>query len=158
MKRRQPALSITPGAIIRTYSPAEASDWTEQWLRVYGQNRLGANTKAFLWHVFSFERYPALSGTAAQAEYERQQAHEYVVLSNDRDSAVLTNEQPVKASHSDVLVFPANFAWTFALTHEDGWLGPYFARHRHYDALNAANLARVEKERQAEEARRKGWA
>jgi hypothetical protein len=48
-------------------------------------------------------------------------------------------------------------AWTMAFTHEDGWLGPYFARHASYQNLNAENLAMIRKAKKAEEARLKGW-
>jgi len=65
-----------------------------QWLEVFGQDRFGANARAYLWHVFSFERYPSLSGVPAQAAYDQQQAHEYIVLSNDRDVAFKTDDQP----------------------------------------------------------------
>jgi hypothetical protein len=44
-----------------------------------------------------------------------------------------------------------------AFTHEDGWLGPYFARHASYQGLNAENLAKILKAKKAEEARLKGW-
>lgn len=29
--------------------------------------------------------------------------------------------------HPDLLIFPESLAWTFAVTHEWGWCGPYFA-------------------------------
>ena len=33
-----------------------------------------------------------------------------------------------------------------AFTHEEGWLGPYFAQHPRYADLNPANVARVKKQ------------
>lgn len=59
---------------------------------------------------------------------------------------------------ADCLVFPPNFAWTMAFTHEDGWLGPFFATHPNVDRLDAANLAQIRKQRELVEARAKGWA
>jgi len=146
-----------PESVIRIYTP-EAADLAVQWLDVFGKNRRGMNTKDFLWHVFSGARYPCLSGVAALAEYDKQVAHEYTVLSNQRDVAFVVSERPADKLMWDYLVFPANFAWTLAFTHEDGWLGPYFAQHPDYERLNAANLARLEKEQQAAIARLKGWA
>lgn len=57
----------------------------------------------------------------------------------------------------DFYVFPSNLAWTMAFTHEDGWLGPYFARHRNFTELNKANLEKIRKLHQAEAAHLKGW-
>jgi hypothetical protein len=150
--------AVAENHILRTYTKSEAAVLAAQWLDVFGKNRRGMNTKDFLWHVFSGARYPSLSGVAALAEYDKQVAHEYTVLSNRRDVAFVVGERPVDKLLSDYLVFPANFAWTMAFTHEDGWLGPYFARHPDYARLTAENLARVEKERQAAVARSKGWA
>jgi hypothetical protein len=44
-----------------------------------------------------------------------------------------------------------------AFTHEDDWLGPYFARHPHYDQLNRQNLQALRKAEQAAFAKLKGW-
>jgi len=154
-RHRFPAL---PESLIRTYTKPEAAELAAQWLDVFGKKRRGMKTNDYLWHVFSGDRYPSISGAAALAEYDKQAASEYVVLSNDRDIAYLVGERPVERLMWDYLVFPANFAWTMAFTHETGWLGPYFARHPDYERLNAENLARIEKERQASAARSKGWA
>lgn len=71
---------------------------------------------------------------------------------------ITTNQRPENCSLADYYVFPPNLAWTMAFTHEDGWLGPYFARHRDFEALDRENDARVRKEREAEAARLKGWS
>lgn len=43
------------------------------------------------------------------------------------------------------------------ITHEDGWLGPYFARHALFKELNAENLTKLQKNCQVELARQWGW-
>jgi uncharacterized protein DUF4275 len=158
MKLTQPTAAAAESDILRRYTKPEAADLASQWLDVFGKHRRGMNTKAFMWHVFSGARYPSLSDAAALAEYEKQVAHKYIVLSNERDVAFVLGTRPTDTLMFDYLVFPANFAWTMAFTHETGWLGPYFARHPDYERLNAANLARIEKQRQADVARSKGWA
>lgn len=157
MKHPRHTAVVPESDIVRTYAQPEAAVLAVQWLDVFAKNRRGANTRHFLWHVFSGACYPSLSGAAALADYEKQIAHQYIVLSNRRDVAYVVAQRPTGLSMRDYLVFPGNFAWTMAFTHEDGWLGPYFARHPDYASLNAANLARVQKEREAEAARRKGW-
>ena len=128
-----------------------------QWLEVFGPDRFGTGSSAYLWHVFSYDRYPSVSGTEAENEYDTRCAVESVVLSNERDVAFTTQERPVSCSLRDYLVFPRNLAWTMAFTHEDGWLGPYFARHPTFDQLDKANVAALEKAGAAESARLKGW-
>lgn len=158
MSRPKRPLTVTPGTILRELDSVDTEGFVEAWLKSYGADRHGVNAKAFLWHIFSAERYPALSGREALAEYEKQVAPEYVVLSNDRDRAFETDALPQGCSFYDYQVFPRNLAWTMAFTHEDGWLGPYFAVHRRYAALDAENRRRIQKAGAAAAARAKGWA
>jgi hypothetical protein len=44
-----------------------------------------------------------------------------------------------------------------AFTHEEGWLGPYFARHPAFARLNVENVAAVRKAEEAAVAKLKGW-
>jgi len=148
---------IEPGKVLREFTSTEVATLVAQWLDVFGANRDGVNAKAYLWHIFSGARYPALSGEAAREEYVKQIGAEFVVLSNDRKTAFVTDALPQNSSLVDYYVFPANLAWTMAFTHEEGWLGPYFARHRDFDVLNEVNARKLRKLRQSEEARLKGW-
>lgn len=148
---------VQPGSVLRRYSEEEAAGLLAQWLEAFGTSRRGVNTKAYLWHIFSADRYPSASGAEALAQYRQQAAPEYIVLSNDRKLAFATDSLPEKCSLSDYYVFPSNLAWTMAFTHEDGWLGPYFARHGNFAKLIEANLAKLQKTREAEAARLKGW-
>lgn len=147
---------IRPGAVIRQYSEAEANAFATEWLAVFGANGRNVNTNSFLWHVFSADCYPCISGVAAIDEYQRQSGVEFVVLSNDRKVAFATDTLPESSSLSDYYVFPPNLAWTMCFTHEDGWLGPYFARHPKWEQLNHINQSTRQKLRTTAEARRKG--
>ena len=142
---------------LREFNSVEAADLSRAWLEVFGRDRQGMNTKAFMWHVFSGTRYPALEGEQALSEYSAQICCEFVVLSNGRDAAYLSDERPDSRPFSDFYVFPPNMAWTMAFTHEEGWLGPYFAKHPLYSDLNLANAARVKKMEEAAYARSRGW-
>ncbi len=154
---KSPIPIVQPGIVIREHTVAETEALVAAWLKTFGVNRQGMKAKDFMWHIFSGAQYPSLSDTDAKAEYEKQVAPEYVVLSNDRKTSFVTDLLPTISSMSDWYVFPANLAWTMAFTHETGWLGPYFARHRNFDQLNEANLAQLRKRAQAEAARSKGW-
>lgn len=157
MARKYRITTLPPIRVLREYGAEEVAIFIAQWLKVYGKDRKGVNSKDYLWHIFSADRYPIVSGAEALLQYRQQKACEYVVFSNDGTQAVLTDQPPEQTGFIDFYVSPLNLAWTMAFTHEDGWLGPYFARHANYVALNEANLAKVCKAREAQAAFLKGW-
>ena len=157
MARKKP-LTVTPGSIIRLFTEDEALQWTSTWLSTFCKGQAWVKDEQFLWHLFSGGRYPSAEADAALAAYRAQIGSEFVVLSNDRNLAFLTDKLPESCSLFDYYVFPPNLAWTMAFTHESGWLGPYFARHPNPDELDRANEAAVRKIKEAQIAREKGWA
>jgi hypothetical protein len=148
---------ISPGIVVQRFAESEAIGLAGDWLKVFGSHRKGVDTEAFLWHIFSAGRFPSIRGAAAIEEYQRQTGVEFVILSNDRKIAFLTDRLPEASSLADYYVFPPNLAWTMAFTHEDGWLGPYFAKHPDFRELNEINQSKVRKMLEAEAAKRKGW-
>lgn len=79
------------------------------------------------------------------------------MLHNSRHEGFVTDQRPTRVDWADCVVFPPNMAWTMAFTHEDGWIGPIFARHPQWEPLNAANLSQIRKRQEVEMARRNGW-
>lgn len=169
MARKPAEHGLVLGEVLHEYSRAEALELAERWLAAYAANGFGTGSRQYLWHAFSFAATPALEGAPALARYEQQACARYVALANDRKTAFLTATRPVQSLYQDWLVFPPNLAWTMAFTHEDGWIGPFFATHPDHvrlDADNRAELARAQaardaaarKQREVEEARRRGWA
>jgi hypothetical protein len=157
MANRRSQLEIGPGEVVRRFTPTESQELCGQWELAYPADREGIHIEQFMWHVFSFRRYPSVSGAAALAEYEKQMAPKYLVLANDRNEGLITNLRPTTASIADYLVCPLNWAWTMAFTHEDEDLGPHFAVHRDYERLQAANVKGMRKVREAEIAKQRGW-
>jgi hypothetical protein len=157
----KPSIIVEPTEVITTFARSDAELFSKKWLSAYGKNRLGLNTKAFMWHVFSGGGHPAVSGQEALSLYREHVAAEYIVLSNDRAMAISSAAKPDSCNLPDYYVFPPNLAWTVAITHEDGWLGPYFATHRDYKLLNQENVtkyqARLLKAEQLALAKSKGW-
>ena len=160
---------VAPGRVVLAYSRAEAADLAEKWLAAFAGDASAPGMRRYLWHIFSYESTPALSLGPACDQYALETAAEYVVLSNERDVAFVTDQRPTASSLRDWFVFPPNMAWTMAFTHEDGWLGPYFVRHPQYATRNAENQARLKKQREAdqalarkqreiEDAKKRGWA
>lgn len=149
-------LTVAPGGVLRRFAPDEARALAQQWVDTFSGTGAPA-TKRYLWHVFSGEACPSVSLKDAEAEYARHEAPSYIVLSNRRDAALETDVRPLVCDTSDWLVFPPNMAWTMAFTHEDGWLGPYFAKHDDYATLHPANLDRIRKLQEIASARARGW-
>jgi hypothetical protein len=158
MVNRRSQLEIGPGEVIRRLTPQESQELCRQWELAYPGDREGIHIEQFMWHVFSFERYPSISRAAALVEYEKQVAPKYLVLANDRREGLMTNLRPTSASVADYLVCPLNWAWTLAFTHEDEDLGPYFAVHRNYRRLQAANVKGMRKVRETAIAKQQGSA
>jgi hypothetical protein len=149
---------IEPGRVLREYPREAAAELAERWLRAFAAGASAPGMQRFLWHVFSYQAAAALRLGEARDQYEREACAEYVVLSNERDIAFVTDQRPTSSSLRDWFVFPPNMAWTMAFTHEDGWLGPYFARHPQHAALDAENKALLKKRHESERARDRGWA
>jgi len=122
-------------------------EWEDVFFPRNKAERDKLNLDQFRWHIFSGNAYPSLDGENAIKEYEQQVCREFYVIPERSEDE---NEIPFKTRKAppgrlvklqrDVYVFPKNLAWTFAFTHEAGWLGPYFAKNRNYDRLNGKNV------------------
>ena len=91
----------------------------------------------------NFQRDSAIS------QYEAQHAPSYYILPNDfgltHKSVYVTQTKPTELEEiDDFYVFPKNFAWCMAFTHEDGWIGPLFCKHQNYDKLHKDNMRALE--------------
>jgi len=154
-------LEAGPGQILQRFTEDESLNLANHWIAVYAKNCRGLNLRAFLWHTFSAGAYPCVCEGEAERLYAQQIAPEFIVLSNDRRSAVRTDARPTKCNLADYLVFPTSLAWTMAFTHESGWLGPYFAKHPNYDALIRQDHERCHavqrREQEIQRAKREGW-
>jgi len=81
--------------------------------------------------------------------YNQNSSIYYYVLSEPKKSHIevaLTKEKPryVDKFRYDFYVFPKNFAWCMCFTHEDGWLGPIFAKHPLYEKLQKKNVEAID--------------
>ena len=153
--------SLKPEAILQTYSKAECLEWVERWRGVYASGQRASGLSRFLWHTFSEGMYPSVSGGEAEQLYFFHEILDVIVLSNDRKRCFRTASLPAAERRIDFYVFPPDLAWTMAFTHEDGWLGPYFAKHPNYEALVAkAKQQRRANDRKLKElgrAKQQGW-
>jgi len=94
---------------------------TEKWVHL-----------GYEWHAFSYDFARSKSGVSGLALYLAEAAPEaYVVPEDERDEAFVCHAPaPIDFSdcRTDILVFPPDFHWTVAFTHEQPELGPYFSR------------------------------
>lgn len=150
-------IMLSPGVVLRILDEEEATRVIQDWLGVFARKRSGCRIKDYKWHLFSGGFYNAEEGGDAEAAYHSHVAENYLVIDNDESVVFLTDQRPEKVDLSDFYVCPRNMAWTMAFTHEDGWLGPYFARHPQYQQLEQENLAYLEKVKQIEHAKKMGW-
>ena len=157
MRKMNLEIECKPSNVLKVYSKEETWAIEKAWMDVYCKNKQGFNTKDYKWHIFSGGRFPSISGEKALTKYRSQNAAKYIVMSNDHELAILTDLKPESCNLSDYYVFPVNMAWTMAFTHEEGWLGPYFAFHPNFGALEKENEQLLEKKRQKEIAKQKGW-
>lgn len=154
-------LSLKSESILQVFSKAEAKEWEERWRAVYAAHGTAPALGRYLWHTFSYAAYPSVSGEDAEQQYAQHRDEEVIVLSNDRKTAFRVAAPPVSDWVIDFYVFPSDLAWTMAFTHEDGWLGPYFAKHPNYEAkMEKARQQQLAADRKALElsrAKQKGW-
>jgi hypothetical protein len=147
---------VHPGKIVSRFSKEEAIVLANSWLSIFGE-KPAPHMHDFMWHVFSYGSYPSVALQKAHDAYQNIASPEYVVLSNDRDEAFITDQKPTSSCFSDYYIFPKNLAWTMVFTHEDGWLGPFFAKHRDFEKLNHENLKKIMKIKEAAIAKTKGY-
>ncbi len=150
-------VTISPGIVLNVLTDTDAEQVIQDWLSIYAKQRTGCRIKDYKWHLFSGGYYESIEGGEALAEYSSQISEKYLVIDNNESIVFTTDKKPDAVGLSDYYVCPQNMAWTMAFTHEDGWLGPYFARHPNYQALDLENLAYIDKLKQIEYAKIKGW-
>ncbi|GAA5218970.1 hypothetical protein ACFSJ3_16580 [Corallincola platygyrae] len=124
----------------------------KKWLSIFCPDRKGWNptrpNSEYLWGGEAGMRCHYQCDAAIE-QYQDVAAPSYYILPNDYkltyDSLYLAREKPEKGvGISDFFVFPKNYAWCMAFTHEDGWIGPIFTKHKDFIRLNKVNLRAVE--------------
>ena len=143
--------------IIETFNKKNSWEIEAKWMGIYCKNKQGFNTKDYRWHIFSGGGYPSVEAEEAESMYSKHSAESYYVMFNNSSTIELVKEKPADLNYKDVYIFPKNMAWTMAFTHEEGWLGPYFAKHPNYQTLEKENEAYKLKLQQIAHAKSKGW-
>lgn len=87
----------------------------------------------YLWHVFSYQKRSCLVGNEAEKAFNDMNKNKlYVFYQFSDDILILENAENLKASdltdESDIYVVDKDFNWTYVVTHEKDWCGPYFSK------------------------------
>ncbi|MGD6844817.1 DUF4275 family protein [Bacillus infantis] len=89
----------------------------------------------YLWHLFSYKKKDCLEGENAKKAFNSARKNKIYVFFQHSDFALLLEnastlhtEDLIDEIGTDMYIVDKQFRWTFILTHETGWLGPYFSR------------------------------
>ncbi|GMK47004.1 ATP synthase F1 subunit delta [Paenibacillus glycanilyticus] len=87
----------------------------------------------YLWHLFSYNRKEHLEKSAAiQAFIKQPKGSCFLFYQHSNYALRLENADKLTIQdlhdQSDVYIVSVDFSWTYVVTHEKDWLGPYFSR------------------------------
>ncbi len=89
----------------------------------------------YLWHLFSYEKKDCLEGEKAEVAFNNERKNKCYVFFQHSDFALLIENASLididvlmDEAGIDIFVVDKEFHWTFVITHETGWCGPYFTR------------------------------
>ncbi|TRY42587.1 DUF4275 family protein [Geobacillus sp. LEMMJ02] len=106
----------------------------EEKQHIHLHNRNGVN--GYLWHVFSYKMRDCLTEEEAETAFDQEEKTCcYLFFQYGDDAFKVEDASVLKAADLaaenakiDLYVVDSEFNWTFVMTHESGWLGPYFSR------------------------------
>jgi len=85
----------------------------------------------YLWHLFSYEKRASLNGEEAFKAFNNvNKSCCYIFYQHDDDVLIIEHAHELNASdilEKDIYVVDKEFNWTFVITHETGYCGPYFS-------------------------------
>ena len=92
---------------------------------------------SFLWHLCSYEKVICLEKEEAIKAFERQKRNQCTIFYQfTNDAFLVQNAENLKVKdlpyddwdmdYRDIYVMDWENKWTFIITHENGWIGPYF--------------------------------
>jgi len=89
----------------------------------------------YLWHLFSYKRKDCLEGEKAIEAFNQEFKKDCYLFYQHSDYALLVeNADAMNFNHlveeigEDIYIVDKEFRWTFVMTHETDYCGPYFSR------------------------------
>ncbi len=96
-----------------------------------------SGSSGFLWHVFSYEKRVCKVEEQAELAFDRHfkdtcliffQHAEEVFLVEDASDLKAIDLLSADGEYADLYFVDREFNWTFVVTHEHGWIGPFFCK------------------------------
>ena len=136
-----------PNVEVIHFSFDEARDYKKEWFEKYVPVDMQGDPlysgclspQGILWNAFNRKRgiTDFLEGDEAKVAFNDQIKKDVILVDNiAREAAAYRIKGEVRITADDlevlvdVIVTDADFNWTFAKTHEDGWFGPYFHKRK----------------------------
>jgi hypothetical protein len=112
-----------------------AKNLRKQWLDTFAHDVdiTGIHTEQNLWHVFSYNKVKGFEKEEANKKFDDLiKKSLYIFFDSTENCYKLKNAQNLtlkdieQYNSMDVYIVNEEFTWTYVLTHEAGWLGPFF--------------------------------
>ncbi|WP_226674964.1 DUF4275 family protein [Mesobacillus jeotgali] len=91
----------------------------------------------YLWHLFSYEKRKCEKEEQAEPAFEKQYKDTCLIFFQHSDEVWMVKDaSDLKAKdllmtdgeYADLYIVDRDYKWTFVVTHEKGWIGPFFCR------------------------------
>jgi len=89
---------------------------------------------SYLWHLFSYKKKDCIEGEKAEEAFNNVRKNKcYVFFQHSEYALLLENaamfntDDLTDETNIDMYIVDKQFRWTFVITHETGWCGPYFS-------------------------------
>ncbi|CAM5195011.1 hypothetical protein UACE39S_03136 [Ureibacillus acetophenoni] len=106
---------------------------TEERKKIYLHDQNGMC--GYLWHLFSFQKKDCVEREHAEEAFNNELKKECFIFFHHSDEALLlenattlNTEDLASEIGTDLYITDKQFNWTYVITHETDWCGPYFAR------------------------------
>ena len=113
-------------------SAAELLEVNSKWRKKFIGTKTAPHIDDYKWHIFSFEVKACIEGEKAIQEYVKQYPCDLYIFNEDLEFGIKclqTHILPIidmKDYYDDIYICHHNMKWTYVITHESPFIGPYF--------------------------------
>ncbi|WP_297423059.1 DUF4275 family protein [Clostridium sp.] len=107
----------------------------DQWINTFAKNIDISKIyiEQHLWHIFSYKQLKCFEKEEANKRFNNIRKDSIYIFFDYSDTCYLIKKaecltlEDIKCyQHNDIYITDRDFTWTYVITHEDRWLGPYF--------------------------------
>jgi hypothetical protein len=121
------------GIIFEILNDEELNKIYEKWIEKFIGNKKAPILENYKWHIFSYNK-KKLEGIKATEEYNNQYPSDVYIFNEKLDFGikckVSENLPMIKFDEhfDDIYISHYNMKWTYVITHESPFIGPYFSK------------------------------